>query len=137
MKISSFLGYIGIFIGILLGLDNMLNIIGLISPTASLAFLGSFIFSLSGLIAIKLSSEDTNMAALLFLISGIGILITLSQDGIITFILFMIASFLEFKNKTKINNFTQRKKIIILQVIIILLIPILYFIKSLFIIYPV
>lgn len=136
MKYSSIFGYIGIIIGILLGLYNMWIVVIFINPWDSLAFLGSIIFSISGLFAIKLSSKDTNMAAFLFLFSGLGMLFTMGEDGIISFLLFTIASALEFrnKNKIKINDTNQRKKLIIFQFIIVLLIPLLYIIRSWYII---
>jgi hypothetical protein len=138
MKYSSIFGYIGIIIGILLGLYNMLIVIMFINPLDLLAFLGSIIFSISGLFAIKLSSKDTNMAAFLFLFSGLGMLFTMAEDGIISFLLFVIASVLVFmdKNKIKINDTNQRRKLIIFQFIIVLLIPLLYFIRSWYIIPP-
>lgn len=136
MKYSSIFGYIGIVIGILLGLYNMWIVVMFINPLDSLAFLGSIIFSISCLFAIKLSSKDTNMAAYLFLVSGLGMLFTMAEDGIISFLLFTIASVLEFrnKNKIKINDTNQREKLIIFQCIIVLLIPLLYIIRSWYII---
>ncbi|PKL66869.1 MAG: hypothetical protein CVV28_08325 [Methanobacteriales archaeon HGW-Methanobacteriales-1] len=138
MRYSSIFGYIGAIIGILIGLYYMSIVVMFMNPWVLLAFLGSIIFSISGLFAIKLSSKDTDLAALLFLISGLGILITMAEAGIISFILFVIASVLEFrnKNKIKINDTNQRRKLIIFQFIIVLLIPLLYFIKSWYIIHP-
>jgi hypothetical protein len=139
MKYSSIFGYIGAIIGILLGLYYILIVAMFINPWDSLAFLGSIIFSISGLFAIKLSSKDTEMAAFLFLVSGLGIFITMvGSVKIISFILFAIAAALEFrnKNKIKINDINQRRKLIIFQFIIVLLIPLLYFIQSFYIINP-
>ncbi len=138
MRYSSIFGYIGAIIGILLGLYYMLIVVMFMNPWVLLAFLGSIVFSITGLFAVKLSSKDTDMAAFLFLVSGLGILITMAEAGLISFILFVIASVLEFrnKNKIKINDINQRRKLIIFQFIIILLIPWLYFIKSWYIIHP-
>lgn len=138
MRYSSIFGYIGAIIGILLGLYYMWIAMMFMNPLVLLAFLGSIVFSISGLFAVKLSSKDTNLAAFLFLVSGLGILITMAEAGIISFILFTIASALEFrnKNKIKINDINQRRKLIIFQFIIVLLIPLLYFIKSWYIIHP-
>jgi len=132
MKYSSIFGYIGVIIGILLGLFDIWVVTMFINPLDSLAFLGSIVFSISVLFAIKLSSKDTDLAAFLFLFSGLGILITMFGDGIISFILFTIAALLEFRNKNKIklNDTNKRRKLIIFQSIIILLIPLLYFIRS-------
>jgi len=136
MKYSSIFGYIGIIIGILLGIYNIWIVVMFINPLDLLAFLGSIIFPISCLFAIKLSSKDTNMAAFLFLFSGLGMLITMAEAGIISFLLFTIASVLEFrdKNKIKISDTNQRRKLIIFQFIIVLLIPLLYFIRSWYII---
>jgi len=136
MKYSSIFGYIGIIIGILLGLQDMWIVVMFMNPLNLLADLGSIIFSISCLFAIKLSLKDTNMAAFLFLVSGLGMLITMAEAGIISFLLFTIASVLEFrdKNKIKINDTNQREKLIIFQVIIVLLIPLLYIIRSWYII---
>lgn len=138
MRHSSIFGYIGAIIGILLGLFNMWIVIMFINPWDLLAFLGSIIFSISALFAIKLSSKDTNIAASLFLISGLGILITMTEAGIISFILFAIASVLEFsdKNKIKLKDTNQRRKLIIFQYVIVLLTPLLYLIRSWYIIHP-
>ena len=136
MKYSSIFGYIGIIIGILLGIYDMWIIIMFMNPLDLLIDLGSIVFSISCLFAIKLSSKDTNMAAFLFLFSGLGMLFTMAENGIISFILFTIASVLEFrnKNKIKINDTNQREKLIIFQSIIVLLIPLLYIIRSWYII---
>ncbi|MDP3610479.1 MAG: hypothetical protein Q8R98_01375 [Rubrivivax sp.] len=116
----------------------MLVVVMFMNPLVLLAFLGSIVFSISALFATKLSSKDTELAAFLFLVSGLGIFITMAEAGIISFILFTIAAILEFRNKDKIkiNDTNQRRKLIIFQFIIILLIPLLYFIKSWYIIHP-
>jgi len=136
MKYSSILGYIGIITGMLLGIYDMWIIIMFMNPLDLLIDLGSIVFSISCLFAIKLSSKDTNMAAFLFLFSGLGMLFTMAENGIISFLLFTIASVLEFrnKNKIKINDTNQREKLIIFQSIIVLLIPLLYIIRSWYII---
>lgn len=136
MKYSSIFGCIGIIIGILLGIYDMWIIIMFMNPLDLLIDLGSIVFSISCLFAIKLSSKDTNMAAFLFLFSGLGMLFTMAENGIISFILFTIASVLEFrnKNKIKISDTNQREKLIIFQCIIVLLIPLLYIIRSWYII---
>ena len=136
MKYSSIFGYIGIVIGILLGIYDMWIIIMFMNPLDLLIDLGSVVFSISCLFAIKLSSKDTNMAAFLFLFSGLGMLFTMAENGIISFLLFTIASVLEFrnKNKIKINDTNQRETLIIFQAIIVLLIPLLYIIRSWYII---
>ena len=132
MRYSSIFAYIGVIIGILLGLFDMWMVVMFMNPLVLLAFLGSIVFSISALFAIKLSSKDTDLAAFLFLFSGLGILIPTFEDGIISFILFTIAAVLEFRNKNKIklNDTNQRRKLIIFQSIIILLIPLLYFMGS-------
>ena len=136
MKYSSIFGYIGIVIGILLGIYDMWIIIMFMNPLDLLIDLGSIVFSISCLFAIKLSSKDTNMAAFLFLFSGLGMLFTMAENGIISFLLFTIASVLEFrnKNKIKISDANQREKLIIFQAVIVLLIPVLYIIRSWYII---
>ena len=136
MKYSSIFGYIGIVIGILLGIYDMWIIIMFMNPLDLLIDLGSIVFSISCLFAIKLSSKDTNMAAFLFLFSGLGMLFTMAENGIISFLLFTIASVLEFrnKNKIKISDANQREKLIIFQAVIVLLIPLLYIIRSWYII---
>ena len=138
MRYSSIFGSIGVIIGILLGLYYMLVVVMFMNPLVLLAFLGSIVFSISALFATKLSSKDTELAAFLFLVSGLGIFITMAEAGIISFILFAFASALEFrnKNKIKINDINQRRKLIIFQFIIVLLIPLLYVIKSWYIIHP-
>lgn len=138
MKYSSIFGYIGAIIGILLGLYYMWIVMTFMNPWVLLAFLGSIIFSISGLFAIKLSSKDTILTASLFLFSGLGILITMAEAGIISFILFIIASVLEFRNKDKIKlkDTNQRRKLIIFQFVMVLLIPLLYLIRSWYIVHP-
>lgn len=73
------------------------------NPIVIIGLLGFIVFSATGLLAIYLDSKDVKMASALFLISGLGIIITGDQLGIISSVLFIIAALLEFKDKNKIS----------------------------------
>ncbi len=135
MKTSLIFGYIGSLLGFFFGTFNILITCFLINPILIFGLLGFIIFPITGLLAIYLDSKDTNMASSLFLISSIGILITVGiKFGIMSFILFLIAALLEFKDKNKISfsDSSQKNKWIIIQLICIFLIPLTYYIKSFF-----
>jgi len=138
MKFSLIFGYIGVLLGFFFGAYNILIAWFLVNPILVFTFLGFIVFPTGGLLAINLDSKDTNMASTLFLISSLGIIITGAQFGIISSILFLIAALLEFSDKNKVStiNSDQKKKWIIIHLITVFLIPILYYIRSLFVLYP-
>jgi hypothetical protein len=135
MKVSLIFGYIGVFLGFLFGAFNILIALFLMNPIVIYGLLSFIAFPTTGLLAIYLDSKDTNMASLLFLISGVGMLIGVGVNfGLISSILFIIAALLEFKDENKISfdDLDQKKKWVVIQLVAILLIPLLYYIKSFF-----
>lgn len=137
LNLRLLLGYIAVLLGLMAGLYNIYFVLQFTNPIVVLAFLGGIVYSISGLIAIKLSSKDNRLSSLLFLISGIGILFTMRFYGIPSFILFLVSSILEFriKNKVKVLDISKRRKIFFIQLLMLVLIPILLVIQSWFIIY--
>lgn len=111
MKYSLILGYIGAFLGFLLGTFDILIVFFFMNPIVIFGLLGFIVFPVTGLLAIYLDSKDVNMASALFLISGLGIIITGDQLGIISSVLFIIAALLEFKDKNKISFADSDQKI--------------------------
>ncbi|MBZ9571117.1 hypothetical protein KQY27_06140 [Methanobrevibacter sp. TMH8] len=134
MKVSLIFGYIGVFLGFLFGFLHICTAFFFMNPIVIFGLLGFIVFPTIGLIAIKLDSKDTNMVSAMFLISSLGLIFTGFHYGIIIAVFFLISALLEFieKNKVSFANTNQRNKWIIIQFIFILLIPLLYYIQSLF-----
>ncbi|MGL4670358.1 MAG: hypothetical protein ACRCVG_07205 [Methanobacteriaceae archaeon] len=132
MNLRLLFGYIAVLLGLFFAIIQMYIFIPGNGFIIFLSLLGAIVFSISGLIAIKLSYIDTNSASVLFLISGLGMLLTVAEIGLIPGVLFIISSLLEFKNKDKfrLNNSHKRKIIIFINILFILSIPILLFIKT-------
>ena len=97
MKTSSILGILGIVFGLLGGLAALFlsAFVPAVATNAGIAIMASLL----GIIAIWLTEQDSKIAAVEYIIAGLGLLIGVSMFGVLGFILFIIAAILVFKDK--------------------------------------
>ncbi len=102
MRSSNILGILGIVFGFLGGFLVLLfsTIATDMITNAMIAMFASIL----GILGIWLSNKESKIAAAQYLVAGIGVLIGISAFGILSFIFFIIAALLAFREDPKIEK---------------------------------